>query len=170
MPEFSSFAASLCAQYRNAALRNPVNAADSSHCRKRATKDSRGSAIPPAISKGWRHPMAEVAWFENVLGRFQSNRSRKSPPAIRHRHRPASAITAPSSSRTRIWARAAARPRRWPISWRTMSATRCFWSATSSTAGSSSAAGTGPSAKPGGGRNPAQGRCRHAGDLRARQS
>lgn len=46
-----------------------VNAADSSHRRMDATKDSREADIPPS-SKGWRHPMADTVWFENVLGNF----------------------------------------------------------------------------------------------------
>jgi UDP-2,3-diacylglucosamine pyrophosphatase LpxH len=70
----------LLQQSCSAASLSIVNAADSSHRRTCATKDSREAAIPQR-SKGWRHPMADVVWFENVLGSFNPTRA-STPPAI----------------------------------------------------------------------------------------
>ena len=35
-------------------------------CNKRFAR----SSYPPAISQGWRYPMAEIAWFDSLLGGF----------------------------------------------------------------------------------------------------
>ena len=70
---------------------------------------------------------SDVAWFDNALVRNAlrsfTPRVPRTPPD-RAPTPPASAATAPSSSPTPIWARAAARPRRWPTSWPTTTATR----------------------------------------------
>jgi hypothetical protein len=111
-------------------------AARSRSCRARATKESRETATWPANRRGEAPmaDMAEIAWFENALA-ARGPRRPSTGGTIAWHDRARSPGIAPSSSRTPIWARPAAKPRRWPTSWRTMHATRFSWSATSSMAG-----------------------------------
>ena len=60
------------------------------------------------------------------LGSFIPDASPQQPPIAAHGHAAHFNATAPSSSPTPIWARAAARPRRWPTSWPITTASTLF--------------------------------------------